>query len=481
MNAESAIRGTLDQAYASWITYLNQLRIDTLLDKLSRQDINLENALVQLEYLKKSIAEEIIKTNRGGSKGIHGFIGERMQVGIENAKKLIDGLNKEYVLIDDNGPVDYLKNGVPIQQKARQLNLGIDAIREHLKKYPDFLKNGGKYEIPKDYYEKLQKLWDLSSEEAKKIQNSQSGDYKLWKAIQSFKKQTDISLDKIAPMDADYSEIQKNTYEDAIDRREREIRKKDQANRDAAYQKSKPTIEEAGKAVKIGAGMEGGISLCLAIAKKHKEGKRLCEYTEKDWMDVGIDTGKGTVKGGIRGGVVYVMSNFTCTPSNVASALVTAIFGTVANAMKLSKGEISQEDFVINSEACCLDAGVSAISGIIGEIIIPIPVLGAIIGTSVTHFMYGIIQKYCNEDANKCIEGYRAEINALNKKLEKKYLDFIELLEREFKKYATILELAFDDNINKAFENSILLAQMSGVEEYKILKTKVDIDNFFLA
>ena len=43
------------------------------------------------------------------------------------------------------------------------------------------------------------------------------------------------------------------------------------------------------------------------------------------------------------------------------------------------------------------------------------------------------------------------------------------------------MELAFDENVNVAFDNSVLLAKISGVEEDKILKTKIDVDNFFLA
>ena len=141
-----------------------------------------------------------------------------MQVHVENAKKLVDGLKQEYLLIDDNGPVDYRKNEIPIQQKARQANLGLNAIQEHLEKYPNFLSKGGIYEIPKDYYERLEKLWNLSIEDAKKLDN-RNGDYKLWKAIQRFKENTGntgITLDQIKPMNTDYSEIQKGTYEKTI-------------------------------------------------------------------------------------------------------------------------------------------------------------------------------------------------------------------------------------------------------------------------
>lgn len=478
MNTEGNVKAMQEQAVASWITYLNQIRIDKFLDKLCSQDINLENALKELDDLKKSIAE-IVKTNRGGDKGIHGFIGERMQVYVENAKKLVDGLDREWHLVDDNGPVDYRKNGIPIQQKARQGNLGLNAIREHSEKYPDFLRKGGIYEIPKDYHERLKKLWNLSAEDAKKLDNRNS-DYKLWKSIRQFEENTGITIDQIEPMNTDYSGIQKGTYEETISEKEKGIKRKDKANRTTAYEQSKPTWQEAGKAAKVGAGTEAAVSLCLAIAKKHKEGKKLSDYTSEDLKEIGLDMGKGAVKGGIRGSVIYGMTNFTCTPANVASAMVTAVFGTVANAIKYTKGEITKEDFIINSEVCCMDAGISAVSALLGEILIPIPVVGAMIGASVGNFMYGIVQQYCDENTKKCVQRYYDEIKELNEKLNEKYLCFIERLEKEFNKFTTIMELAFDKNVNTAFDNSILLAQISGVEENQILKTKTDVDDFFL-
>jgi hypothetical protein len=477
MDAKSALKSIQEQALASWITFLNQMRIDALIEKLSQQDIYLESALQELNELKASIAEWVVNRNRGGEKGMHGFIGERMQVSLKNAQNLIDGLKKEYYLIDDNGSVDYLRNLTPIQQKCVQDNFGISAIKEHLSKYPNFLDEGGVYQIPKDYYEKLKSIWSLTPEEAGRLTKS---DYKLWKNLQSFFNETRIDPGKIEPMDVDYSEIQKETYNQTIKDQEKQIKAKDQENRDKAYQKSKPSVKQGAQAAAVGAGIEGGLAFCMAIAEKHKQGKKVSEYKAEDWKDVGSNTGLGILKGGIRGGSIYVMSNFMATPANVASALITATYGMISQGIKLAKGEISQEDFIINSEACCMDAGVSAVSALMGEILIPVPVLGAVIGSSVGNFMYGIAQKYCSENVKKCVEAYYTEINELNKALDEKYQYFTEYIDREFKKYSTILELAFDNEINVSFENSILLARMSGVEEERILKTVADIDNFFM-
>ena len=132
------------------------------------------------------------------------------------------------------------------------------------------------------------------------------------------------------------------------------------------------------------------MSFCLEVHKKLKSGKKLSEFTSDDWKDVGIETALGGGKGAIRGATIYGMTNFSATPAAVASALVTATFGIVSQASLLRQGKISNEDFIINSEIVCLDVSVSAISSMMGQIIIPIPVLGAIIGNATGMFMYGI-------------------------------------------------------------------------------------------
>lgn len=156
MNGEKIVKSTQEQAVVSWINYLNQMRINELLKGLARQDINLDNALKELGELKESVSR-LLQTNRGGTKGIHGFIAERMQVYFKNARNLVEGAAKGYFLIDDNGPIDYTGNGIDYQQKFVGKHLSLDAVKEHLEKYPDYIKNGGKYQIPKDYYERLGK------------------------------------------------------------------------------------------------------------------------------------------------------------------------------------------------------------------------------------------------------------------------------------------------------------------------------------
>ena len=151
------MKSTQEQAVASWVQYLNTLRLENLIKNINSQDINLDNALKNLDNTLSEI-NKLISSNRGGESGIHGFIAEISEVGIGNAKANIIGNEDVYKWVNNNGVVDLVRNGTDIQQKFYNRDLSLSAIAEHLKKYPNFLKQGGKYQIPKDQYDKIKYL-----------------------------------------------------------------------------------------------------------------------------------------------------------------------------------------------------------------------------------------------------------------------------------------------------------------------------------
>ena len=140
MDVAQIVKSTQEQGFAAWVDYLNQLRLNELLEKLAAQDINLEQALAELQKMKVNIAD-LIASNRGGGKGMHGFLAEAAETGIENARNLVKGLDAACKWVNDNGPADLLRDGVEIQQKFVRTggHFGLEAVKEHLKKYPDFI------------------------------------------------------------------------------------------------------------------------------------------------------------------------------------------------------------------------------------------------------------------------------------------------------------------------------------------------------
>lgn len=483
MEISQIIKSTQEQAVASWIDYLNQLRLNELVAKLAAQDINLEGALNELQELKNFVAnpEHIL----GSLKSKHGEIAEHVQVNISNARRIIEGLSPEHTFegVGRTAPEDYLFNGIKVQSKY--LNGLVNTLTHnngvlgHLSKYPDFLNEGGIYHIPQEQYDAMKDLLSMNDEEINKASREVRA---IVQRLREFQEQTGIDLNSksIQPAIGNYDEVQLGKIDGTIDNEEKSIKNNDRERRNDAHQKSKPTLQEGAKATVASAAIEGGMSFCLGVATKLNSGKKLSEFTSDDWKDIGIDTAVGSGKGGVRGASIYTLTNFTATPAAVASALVTATFGITAQARLLRQGKISNEDFIINSEVVCLDVTVSAISSLMGQVIIPIPILGAVIGNASGMFMYGIAKNSLSKQEQNLIENFNRSIQQLNEHLDEQYRELIILLNQEFAKFKSILELALDLNVNMAFAGSIALAQYVGCEKEKILWDKQAVNAYFL-
>lgn len=473
------MKSTQEQATAAWVHWLNaelQKKVDA---KLAAQDTNLENALEEMRELKKFVSDpdHIL----GTMQTKHGEVAEHTQVNISNARNYIHGLAAEYTFegVGRTAPEDYLKNGVQIQSKFYNgAKHTLEAVKGHLEKYPDFVKNGGSYDIPKDQYEEIVRVLQLQTENPSALSKAE---WRLAEAAKQFQVDTGLSFGKdISPTVADYSTVQLGKIDETIREENKNLRKTDSEKRAEIYEEGKPTFRQGVQAAGVGAALEGGMAFCLEIAKRCKAGKHLRDFTEEDWTVIGSKTGYGAVKGGIRGAAVYTLSNFTVTPENVASAYVTAAFGVCEQLKDYRAGKITEEDFLLNSETLCLDVTVSAIAALAGQTLIPVPVLGALIGNVAGECVYEICKQCGAKHEQQLVEGYNVQIANLQWQLDCKYIQVLESILDNVKKFELLVDLAFDPDVNKAFDASIALAKAEGVKKEKILKSKAEIDNYFL-
>ena len=484
MNFGKLAKSNQEQAIASWVNYLNQVRLERLMEALQQQDQNWEQAVDTLKHTLSVIDKEIIERNRGGIKGMHGFIAEVAECGIGNAREQVRGKMPVYEWINDNGPVDFLRGGVQIQQKfvASGNHLSLKAISQHFEQYPAYLSKGGKYQIPEDHYEKIKQLLSITEEQANKMPTS-NGEFSLkqWKEVHTFFEQGDIKLEDLEPSKLKYNQVQMDRIKDTIQSEKKSLKKVDQKIRDDAYEESKPTIEQGMNAAAASAAVEGGAAFVAAVAKKRKTGKKIGEFNSKDWEDVFKETGIGTVKGGIRGISIYALTNLKVAPAAVASALCTASFGIAEQAHLLRTGKITEEQFIMNSEILCLDTSVSALSSFIGQSLIPIPVLGAVLGNTVGTFLYQAAKDNLSKKEQKLIEGYLRYLHDLDVELDKKYRKYIHDLNEEMRRYYKVLDRAFSPNYEEALVGSVALAISFGVPGEELLKSFSEIDDYFMA
>lgn len=482
MNAEKLVKSSQEQAVAAWINYLNQVRLDRLVSALSQLDINFSAAMETIEKTLSTIRVDIIERNRGGDKGMHGFIAEIAECGIGDARRQILGKEAIHQWVNDNGPVDFIRAGESIQQKFVQAggHLSLKAVAEHLQKYPDYLAEGGKYQIPKDHYDKITYYLAMPESQANKLPTS-TGEFSLrqWKEVHEFFSSGRIDITDLEGSIFEYCEVQKGTIEDAIDREKISIQQENRKVRDAAYQKSKPTVVEGAKATVVAAAAEGLTAFCGAIIRKKKTGKKLKDFTEDDWKEIAGDSGLGAVKGGIRGISVYALTNYTATPAAVASSLVTASFGVAQQAHMLRQGEIDAIQFIENSEMLCLDVSVSALASFAGQAIIPIPVLGAVVGNAVGMLLYQIGKDGLSAKEQEIISNYLKELGELDHKLAEEYQQCVDQLKHSFAMYVELLGNAFDADVEKALDGSVKLAKRMGVPTQELLKSHSEIEAFF--
>lgn len=485
IEAKKMIKNGQEQAVASWINYLNQVRLDRLMEALQKEELNLNEAMSTIGETLKTISRDIVNNGkgRGGQYGMHGFIAEVAECGIGNAREQIEGKAPIYEWINDNGPEDLRRGATLIQQKFVNGggHLSLQAIRMHLNAYPDFLDNGGVYQIPEDHYEKIKWLLSISEKEANKMPTS-TGDFSLkqWREVHEFFKNGDIPLDKVEPSKLKYSEVQKGTYEQTFSKEKDSLRKRNQERKEQAYNKSKPTLSEGAKATAAAAAIEGAMALCLGIAEKRKSGKKFNAFDEEDWKEIAATTGKGTLKGSIRGVSIYTLTNFTATPAAVASAMVTATFGIAEQAYQLKQGNVNEQRFIENTEMLCLDASVSALSSFAGQILIPVPVLGAVIGNTVGTMMYQIAKDNLSAREQKIFEEYAEAVRQLDVSLQDQYQEFVDEIGKDTKLFMELLNRAFAPDIRVAFEGSIDLAKSCGVPVDEILDSKEKIASYFM-
>lgn len=483
MKVETIVKNSQEQAVAAWINYLNQTRLNRLVEALSAQRENFTSAMETIEKAFATIKDDIIARNRGGGKGIHGFVAEIAESGIGNARRQILGKAAEYVWINDNGPIDFRRGAEVIQQKFVQSGgyLSLKAVSEHLRQYPKYLIEGGKYQIPKDHYEKIIAYLKMPEDVANKLPTStREFSLRQWKWVHAFFSENHIDVNKLEPSILEYHEVQSRVIDKTIEKEKKHLKKVNRTQRDAAYQKSKPSFAEGAKATAVGAAFEGAAAFVLGIIRKRKAGKKIKDFDEADWIDLAGDSGKGAIKGGIRGASIYLLTNYTGTPAAVASAVTTAAFGVAEQANLYRNGAIDEIAFIENSEILCLDASISALASFAGQALIPIPILGAIIGNAIGTMLYQIGKDSLSKKEQELIEKYLQEIADLDKKLLAEYQYYIELLKHNFAVFLELLTSAFDPEIEKAFEGSVVLAKYMGVPTEEILDSHEKIASYFL-
>ncbi|MDI0343727.1 hypothetical protein QIV96_17395, partial [Raoultella ornithinolytica] len=220
--------------------------------------------------------------------------------------------------------------------------------------------------------------------------------------------------------------------------------------------------------------------LGTGIYRKYQDGKNIFrgEFDTEDWQDVGLDTLKGAAIGGVSAGAIYTLTNYASMGAPFASALVTATKGVASLTMSYQRGEIDLDEFTDLGLIVCAESAIVGAMTIAGQTLIPVPVLGALIGSISGKFLVTVAK---NLDG-KTSQALQAKMDDFNRRLNDIEQRALKRILSEFEALGELTTAAFNvENNRQLLEASITLAQAYGVDKNKIIKNADDLDAFMMA
>lgn len=435
----------------------------------------------------------------------HGEIAENLEVNFRNGRDVLLHLKASARFLEEGkeriGPTDYIINGnTPVQSKfinggeIATPNQSLSRIYEHLKKYPGYATDAapygfpgqqGIYHLPKDQYDTLQKVisGDIEGLNYKTVHSCKE-------FINKIEEETGKSItDVIKPSLSSYKDVQLGRVDQTIDAEEqtysnihkeeiKEIRRQDEIQRSKATHITDASWAEAFKAAGIGAAISSVTFGGIHIYTKIKQGKKITDFSLQDWKDVGYDFVKGGVKGGITGMSVYGLTKAGGFSAPFAGSIVTTAIGVTSLYVDYKKGKISKNDFSDASLAISIEAGCAAIGAAMGQTLIPIPILGGIMGTVVAQSTCKIISAVCGEKEKNLISKMEKDIDIFISRLDDEYRNILDDINQYFEKLGGLIDAALSPEPNIRLNGSIELARFVGVPDEEIIHNTLELDDF---
>ena len=472
------------QVAATWASLDAADRANRLAEAIQTQDRNFLDAWREIQRVRDFVGspENIL----GNPATKHGEIAEQVHVGVRRA---IDALHSRtptatFSEVGRLDPVDYREAGVDIQSKYYNgLRNTLDGVSLHATKYQDqgFASGDGLYHIPRDQYQQIEQLRQtgqidgLSEKSANAIRNK----------LNELQQATGRSPDElIQPGEGTYAEVQQGRVHDTLDDRENRLVQKNDKLKQEAGTEHGPSLAGLGSAAAIGAAAGGGVRFGQAIWVKCRDGKNPFkgEFSTQDWKDVGVATAKGAGGGAVAGSALYALTNSTDLAAPFAGALVSGLMGVGDLLRQYHSGKIDGDQFVELSHIIAADAAIVGLAAAAGQTLIPIPMLGAFVGSLAGKIVASAIKDGLGAAESELIARLAAYEKRALEQLDKEFRAFIKRLDAYFGNLERLAKVAFDNTVNTTLrlEASIQFAEIVGVPDRHILRSTDDLDDFMM-
>ncbi|MFS2162587.1 hypothetical protein [Variovorax sp. Varisp62] len=464
-----------DQTMASLVQLANTARDAAGAAKVDAQNLLFEQASIYIDTVREFIDKPGNILGSPATK--HGEIAEVAEVGVRNAWDVLSGLTPSASSHPDRiGPVDIILGESDVQSKFYNgIRNTLGGVTEHLEKYPDFPEGTSHYLIPKDQYELLQKALRGEATELSPMSIE-----RLKESVQNIEALTGREFDDaVRPASFGYKEVQLGRIDETLDERQDELSRANEKRVEDIQAEYAPSWQEGLKTTAIAAGVGAGVSFVRASFGKYREGKNIFkgEFTAEDWQDVGLDTAQGAAIGGATGGALYLMTNCASMSAPLAGAVVSAVKGLAPLVQGYRAGDLTLEQLVDTGCMVCAEVGMVAAATAIGQAVIPVPVLGALIGSIAGQVLSSILARQVQESTQAIaarVAGYTASLDLQQKQV-------MDALLTRFARLGELTVAAFDVGLNAGIlEASATLARTYGIEASSVLRTTRDVDRFML-
>lgn len=429
----------------------------------------------------------------------HGEVAEQVEVAVRNARDLMAHLAPSAVIdeVQRTGPVDYVIDGVDVQSKfINGTRNTLDHVLDFAHRYSDF---EGFYHIPRDQYEEA-----LRVRAGEAVDLGTRAQQAILRKISEVELTTGRSFDEVVrPSVSTYREVQigpraafgpeapegpihdtmrrhQEGVEEARRAQQQELRDRDAASRAAA----EPSLAGAGQAAALGAAAGAGVQLAAGIYAKLMEGKNPLkgDFTPRDWADLGLGAGKGAIAGGVSAAAIYGLANCTDLAAPFAAAVVSSALALNKLRTRYAAGEIDFDEFVDLGQLACAEGAIVGLATAIGQAVIPVPLLGALVGAAAGRLMVGVYSTCLGEDEKRLSAALSERFNHVVQSLDAALQAELRRLLTAYERLGALTDAAFDTAVNSGLRlrSSVKLAEAHGVADAEIIKSEADLDAFML-
>lgn len=472
-------------AFHDWkTTNIAQQMNDTIALACEQHDLQhtrFQEALQPLAHIREFLSspQHIL----GSSKTKHGEIAEQFDVHVPNAWALLQG--QPHVATFDSvartAPTDYLMNGIDTQSKF--FSNPIQTLNGVLKHFVTYENDTMRYTIPQDQFDIIAELRAAPTPAAQTLlQKVAEIEALTGRPFEEVVQRSVSTYDDVQTIHA-YDTLHRH-YEQLSDEQRQKLQHIDEqktARLNIFEQQLQPSLKEGAKLSAAAFAVSSTITATIRIYKKIKGGTPIHAFTADDWQEIGLHVVHAGSKSGVTAASIYTLTNVTSLSAPFAGAMTSASFGIARLLTDYKKGETTFDDVLLEGQAICFEAAMTATGATIGQMMIPIPILGAIIGSTSPMMACTFAKEQLHDHAEQFERARQTYMHMLQTEVDTAYADIIERITETFHSYDSLIAAAFDeqsDTTTRA-EASVTLAEAVGVPNDRIIRNMQQLDDFF--